>query len=87
MEASHSEIDVKRNKLRSCFPEKNNCFLVKAKIQLFFSQTSLPQNVKYLVGWVISSTSDGLCTARLSPDGLSPRAGMKTKTTNYRNSN
>ena len=29
---------------------KNNYFSVKAKIKLFFRQTSLPQNVKHLVG-------------------------------------
>ena len=43
IEASNNEIDVKRDKLRSCFS-------VKAKIELFFRQTSLPKNVKHLVG-------------------------------------
>ena len=39
--------------LESQTQHKNNCFLVKAKFELFFRQTSLHQNGKYRgVGWV-----------------------------------
>ena len=38
---------------------KNNCLSFKAKVKLFFRQTSLHQNVKYLVGWEEDEEEEG----------------------------